>query len=172
VVRDRIESAILCIHPVSRPAQQRFAQNSSGWNVLDAAAHPAVIVLEMATAVSFAIVPSHSPESETSARHGHTELAAYRMGVTPHAISFHHDLPGLPFGFDEREKGATAVASIPCFTAEDRPSAPDELTHQRIRFRLQPARIVEIPDHALWMSFFDDSEANRRALMSEVVHDP
>jgi len=47
-----------------------------------------------------------------------------------------------------------------------------QATHQRlvdggVAFRQPPNLIAKLPDREVWMAFFDDSEENTLALMSE-----
>jgi methylmalonyl-CoA/ethylmalonyl-CoA epimerase len=37
-----------------------------------------------------------------------------------------------------------------------------------VQFKGVPHLVARMPDHELWMAFFDDSEGNTLALMSEV----
>jgi methylmalonyl-CoA/ethylmalonyl-CoA epimerase len=37
-----------------------------------------------------------------------------------------------------------------------------------VRFKGVPHLVARMPDHELWMAFFDDTEGNTLALMSEV----
>ena len=39
-----------------------------------------------------------------------------------------------------------------------------------VRFEAEPHLVAKLPDHDLWLAFFQDSEGNFLALMSEVAH--
>jgi methylmalonyl-CoA/ethylmalonyl-CoA epimerase len=47
-------------------------------------------------------------------------------------------------------------------------AAYETLVARGVAFRGEPHMIARMPDHELWMAFFDDSEGNVMALMSEV----
>lgn len=70
---------------------------------------------------------------------------------------------GLPEGaeFDH-------PASVIYFTVGDLQSAYDTLVGRGVAFIDRPHLIARMPDHELWMAFFNDSEGNTLALMSEV----
>lgn len=95
-------------------------------------------------------------------------------------MAFLFDVQGMGFfslgdvrlTLGEREDGAPAHAWILYFTVEGIQSDTDELRGRGVSFRVEPTLIVEMSDHDLWMSFFNDSEGNQLALMSEVSHDP
>jgi methylmalonyl-CoA/ethylmalonyl-CoA epimerase len=42
------------------------------------------------------------------------------------------------------------------------------MTERGARFKGTPHLVARMPDHELWMAFFDDTEGNTLALMSEV----
>jgi methylmalonyl-CoA/ethylmalonyl-CoA epimerase len=42
------------------------------------------------------------------------------------------------------------------------------LVGRGVQFKGLPHLVARMPDHELWMAFFDDSEGNTLALMSEV----
>ena len=54
------------------------------------------------------------------------------------------------------------------FTVDDIDAAYADLTARGVAFRGAPHLIARMPDHELWMAFFDDGEGNTLALMSEV----
>jgi methylmalonyl-CoA/ethylmalonyl-CoA epimerase len=53
------------------------------------------------------------------------------------------------------------------FTVGDIDEAWAELNQRGVRFRGEPHLIAKMPDHELWMAFFDDGEGNTHALMHE-----
>lgn len=59
-------------------------------------------------------------------------------------------------------------SSILYFRVADIRSAHAALAAAGVRFRSPPTRVAKMPDHELWMAFFEDSEGNALALMSEV----
>ena len=85
--------------------------------------------------------------------------------------------PGLSF-FDCG--GVRLLLGVPEKPELDRPSsilslAVDDLEAtcraliaRGVRFSDEPHLVAELPDHELWMAFFEDSEGNTLALMSEV----
>ena len=58
--------------------------------------------------------------------------------------------------------------SILYFPVDDLQAAYRALAARGVRFTDEPHLIAEMPDHELWMAFFEDSEGNTLALMSEV----
>jgi len=61
-------------------------------------------------------------------------------------------------------------SSILYFAVDDLEAAHCALVDRGVRFSDEPHRVAELPDHELWMAFFEDSEGNTLALMSEVRH--
>ena len=59
-------------------------------------------------------------------------------------------------------------SSILYFAVDDLQVAYRALAARGVRFTDEPHLIAEMPDHELWMAFFEDSEGNTLALMSEV----
>jgi methylmalonyl-CoA/ethylmalonyl-CoA epimerase len=53
------------------------------------------------------------------------------------------------------------------FVVTDIDSAYAELRGRGVSFRGDPHLIAKMPDHELWMAFFDDGEGNTHALMHE-----
>jgi len=58
--------------------------------------------------------------------------------------------------------------SILYFRVADIAAAHAELTLRGARFEGAPHRVARLPDHELWLAFFDDGEGNTLALMGEV----
>ena len=59
-------------------------------------------------------------------------------------------------------------SSILYFTVEDLRMAYRTLSARGVIFVDEPHMIAQMPDHELWMAFFNDTEGNTHALMSEV----
>ncbi|MFN8513983.1 MAG: VOC family protein [Thermomicrobiales bacterium] len=59
-------------------------------------------------------------------------------------------------------------SSILYFTVDDLRMAYRTLTARGVIFIDEPHLIAQMPDHELWMAFFNDTEGNTLALMSEV----
>jgi predicted enzyme related to lactoylglutathione lyase len=58
--------------------------------------------------------------------------------------------------------------SVLYFKVGDIRAAHRELQGRGVTFIEEPHLIARMPDHELWMAFFNDSEGNTLALMSEV----
>jgi len=58
--------------------------------------------------------------------------------------------------------------SILYFSVPDIQSAHATMKERGVHFEDEPHMIARMPDHALWMVFFRDTEGNLMALMSEV----
>src|SRR5262245_53750918 len=66
-----------------------------------------------------------------------------------------------------QEKEFQRPGSILYFNVDDIDAAYRELQGRGVTFRDQPHLIAKMPDHELWMAFFDDGEGNTHALMQE-----
>lgn len=64
--------------------------------------------------------------------------------------------------------GSDRGGSVLYFKVDDIRQAHADLEARGVAFRGEPHVIARMPDHELWMAFFDDSEGNTLALMSEV----
>jgi len=53
------------------------------------------------------------------------------------------------------------------FVVDDIDVAYADLRDRGVRFRGDPHLIAKMPDHELWMAFFDDEQGNTHALMHE-----
>jgi predicted enzyme related to lactoylglutathione lyase len=53
------------------------------------------------------------------------------------------------------------------FSVDDVRATYRSLTSRGVRFRHEPHLIAKLPDRQVWMAFFDDTEGNTLALMSE-----
>ncbi len=58
--------------------------------------------------------------------------------------------------------------SILYFKVDDLNAAFETLSGRGVSFRDKPHLIAKLPDHELWMTFFEDLDKNILALMSEV----
>jgi methylmalonyl-CoA/ethylmalonyl-CoA epimerase len=108
---------------------------------------------------------------------------AIRITDLARATAFYRDALGLPFLFDAPrlaffQAGSVRLMLSPAETPEfDHPgsvlyfnvaeiaSAYGTLRARGVRFRDEPHVVHSTPHGALWMTFFEDSEANVLALM-------
>jgi methylmalonyl-CoA/ethylmalonyl-CoA epimerase len=103
------------------------------------------------------------------------------------AIVFYRDALGLPFLFKAPPQlaffdcgGVRLLLDVPVDKEFDHPGsilyfAVDDIRamHQLlltrgVKFRDEPHLIARLPDREVWMAFFDDTEGNTLALMSEL----
>ena len=102
------------------------------------------------------------------------------------AVAFYRDALGLRFLFSTPAlaffdcAGVRLMLSLPEQASFDHPSsilyftvpdlrvAYDTLTARGVAFLDEPHLIAKMPDHELWMAFFDDTEGNTHGLMCEV----
>jgi predicted enzyme related to lactoylglutathione lyase len=102
------------------------------------------------------------------------------------ATRFYRDALGLPFLFGAGSmaffdcQGTRLMLGLPSAPEFDHPSSilyfsvsDIAATHQQlvehgVVFRAEPHLVARMPDHELWMAFFDDTEGNTLALMAEV----
>jgi methylmalonyl-CoA/ethylmalonyl-CoA epimerase len=59
-------------------------------------------------------------------------------------------------------------SSILYFAVADIRAAHARLVERGVQFRADPVLVAQLPEHDLWMAFFEDSEGNPLALSSEV----
>ncbi len=104
----------------------------------------------------------------------------------PRAVAFYRDVLGVPHLFDAgpalsffncggvrlmvstAEKGEfDHASSILYFQVADIEAAHRELSAEGVHFRDQPHFVAPLGPKELWMSFFDDTEGNVMALVSE-----
>ena len=102
------------------------------------------------------------------------------------AITFYRDALGLPFLFKAPPQlaffdcaGVRLLVDVPQDKEFDHPGsilyfAVDDirvmhqlLVSRGVTFRDEPHVIARLPDREVWMAFFDDTEGNTLALMSE-----
>jgi len=104
----------------------------------------------------------------------------------PRAIEFYRDRLGLQFLFQAPPALAffqcgeirllvevpadpefQRPASVLYFVVDDLAAAYADLRDRGVAFRGEPHLIAKMPDHELWMAFFDDEQGNTFALMHE-----
>ena len=109
-----------------------------------------------------------------------------RVHDLPRAIAFYRDALGMKFLFEAPGMGffdcagVRLLLALPEDESEDHPSSilyfkvddiqagTASLRDRSVKIASDPHLIAHMPDHDLWMSFFEDSEGNSMALMSEV----
>jgi len=85
----------------------------------------------------------------------------------PPALAF-FDCDGVRLMLDvPLDKEFDHPASILYFRVDDIARAHADLAARGVVFRGAPHLIAKMPDHELWMAFFDDTEGNTLALMTE-----
>ena len=102
------------------------------------------------------------------------------------ATAFYRDVLRLPFLFAAPSlaffdcAGVRLMLSVPESAADDHPGsilyfrvsdiafAHADLVGRGVHFQADPHPVARLPDHELWLAFFDDGEGNTLALMSEV----
>jgi methylmalonyl-CoA/ethylmalonyl-CoA epimerase len=102
------------------------------------------------------------------------------------AVAFYRDALGMAFLFQTPAlaffdcAGVRLMLSLPEQPSFDHPSsvlyfkvpdlraAYDTLAARGVTFSDEPHLIARMPDHELWMAFFNDTEGNTHGLMSEV----
>jgi methylmalonyl-CoA/ethylmalonyl-CoA epimerase len=95
-----------------------------------------------------------------------------RLGMSflfqaPPALAF-FDCGGVRLMLDVPEdKEFAHHGSVLYFTVADIERTYQELHSAGVTFRREPHLIARMPDHELWMAFFDDTEGNTLALMDE-----
>lgn len=103
----------------------------------------------------------------------------------PRAVAFYRDVLGVPFLFEAPprlaffdcagvrlmlstpEPGFDHPGSVLYFTVEDIRATHASLVTKGVKFSGEPHLIAKLPDREVWMAFFEDSEGNTLALMSE-----
>lgn len=103
------------------------------------------------------------------------------------AVAFYRDILGMKFLFQvpglaffdcdgvrlllDELAGWQHPSSILYYKVDDIQGAYQTLEQQKVVFKEQPHLVAKMPDHDLWMSFFEDPSGNLLALMSEIRHD-
>jgi predicted enzyme related to lactoylglutathione lyase len=77
------------------------------------------------------------------------------------------DLDGIRLMLGERDGDQDGTASIVYFDVDDLEETHEALKGRGVEFQQGPTLIAEMEGHDLWMAFFQDSEGNQLALMSE-----
>lgn len=93
-------------------------------------------------------------------------------------MKFLFQVPGLAF-FDcdgvrlllDELAGWQHPSSILYYKVDDIQRAYQTLDQQGVEFKEKPHMAAKMPDHELWMAFFEDPSGNLLALMSEIPHD-
>ncbi len=104
----------------------------------------------------------------------------------PRAVKFYHDTLGMRLMFEAPPKmaffdcaGVRLMLSLPeteqynhpgsvlYYRVDDINAAYAALKERGVSFKDAPHLIAKMPDHELWMTFFEDTEGNILALMAE-----
>jgi len=123
-----------------------------------------------------------------TATHGLSRIGQIAMNAhdLDRAIAFYRDALGLPFLFKAppqlaffdcagvrllldvpEDKEFAHPGSILYFSVDDIQAMHQRLTSRGVKFRDSPHLIARLPDREVWMAFFDDTEGNTLALLSE-----
>lgn len=78
------------------------------------------------------------------------------------------DLDGVRLMLAEQDGNAIRSGSILYYRVDNIHAGSAMLIQRGARCAQEPGLIAEMEDHDLWMAFFEDSEGNQLALMSEV----
>ena len=84
----------------------------------------------------------------------------------PRMAFFDCDGVRLLIGEGEGEGGGPS-SSILYFRVTNIQAAQADLSARQVRFVREPHLVAKLPDHELWLAFFEDSEGNTLALMEE-----
>jgi len=103
------------------------------------------------------------------------------------AVAFYRDILGMKFLFQfpglaffdcngvrlllDELAGWQHPSSILYYKVDDIQDAYQTLEQQKVVFKERPHLVAKMPDHDLWMAFFEDPSSNLLALMSEIPHD-
>jgi methylmalonyl-CoA/ethylmalonyl-CoA epimerase len=119
---------------------------------------------------------------------GLSAIGQIAMNATdiPRAVKFYRDALGMRLLFEVPPKmaffdcgGVRLMLSLPeteqynhpgsvlYFRVDDIDAAYAALKERGVPFKDAPHLIAKMPDHELWMSFFEDTEGNILALMAE-----
>jgi methylmalonyl-CoA/ethylmalonyl-CoA epimerase len=86
----------------------------------------------------------------------------------PTSLAF-FDCAGVRLLLDRPEGEFDHPSSVIYFRVADIQPAYEALRARGVTFRGEPHLIAKMPDHDLWMAFFDDTEGNTLAVMCEVT---
>ncbi len=120
--------------------------------------------------------------------HGLAQIGQINIPVhdLPRAIRFYREALGMNFLFEVPKmaffdcdgirlllalpegEGTDHPSSTLYFKVEDVRRSTEALRERGVTITEEPGLIAEMPDHDLWMSFFQDTEGNVHSLMSEV----
>lgn len=120
--------------------------------------------------------------------HGLNEIGQLAVTVKnlDRAVEFYRDKLGLQFLFQvpdmaffdcqgirlmlglPEDESAIRGSSILYFRVGDIEGTSKALMNRGVTFKTPPHKVAKMEDHDLWMTFFEDSEGNTMALMSEV----
>lgn len=78
------------------------------------------------------------------------------------------DCAGVRLMLDGPARNRAGQSSIIYFKVDDLPRTHTTLAARGVNFEGPPHLIAKLPDHDLWMAFFQDPDGNMLALMSEV----
>ena len=115
----------------------------------------------------------------------HITVISLGVNDLERALAFYRDALGLDFLFD-----AGPLAFLMCgdvrlmltkpehgefdhpsstlyFRVDDIHAAREDLSSRGVPFEDEPHLIAKMPDHELWMAFFNDGEGNTHGLMQE-----
>jgi methylmalonyl-CoA/ethylmalonyl-CoA epimerase len=103
------------------------------------------------------------------------------------AVSFYRDILGMKFLFQipglaffdcngvrlllDEQAGWQYPSSILYYKVDDIQEAYQILGQQDIIFKQKPHMVAKMPDHELWIMFFEDPSGNLLALMSEIPYE-
>jgi methylmalonyl-CoA/ethylmalonyl-CoA epimerase len=62
-------------------------------------------------------------------------------------------------------------SSILYYQVADLQDIYQALVHKGLEFKEKPHLVANMPDHELWMAFFEDPSGNTLALMSEIPYE-
>jgi methylmalonyl-CoA/ethylmalonyl-CoA epimerase len=115
---------------------------------------------------------------------------AMRAHDLDRAVAFYRDSLGLPFLFEAPPQiaffdcdGTRLMLNVPSddefdhpgsilyFNVEDIEAMYQQLVARGVEFRAKPHLVARLSDRDVWMAFFEDSEGNVLALMSEPARD-
>jgi methylmalonyl-CoA/ethylmalonyl-CoA epimerase len=77
------------------------------------------------------------------------------------------DCGGTRLMLSEPEGGFDHPGSVLYFAVGDIDAAHNALADGGVRFVRAPHLVAKLPDHELWLAFFEDGEGNTLALMEE-----
>lgn len=124
--------------------------------------------------------------SESVLRLGSLGQIAMNVADVGRSVPFYRDVLGIPFLFEfpnlaffdcggvrlmlsaVPEQDQKKHASILYFKVDDIRVAHEQIGARGAEFVQAPHLVARMPDHELWMAFFEDPDGNTLGLMSEV----